>query len=126
MSNIMMNHNEFSVIFAKPLLCGTAGALIDRYAYSQPSMYQNLAFGSAVALGVLTADQIAKRAPGLGSQMNRSLEARALEIGIAGGLALGYDAYMFNRKRGAQMGSRFLAVAASEVVGDYAFHSLYM
>ena len=109
---------EANLLFGKPLASGVTAFLIDRFYFRQTQVMPNVAFAASVAIGILAADQIAKRTGH--STVSKSLEARALEIGLSTALALGTDSYVFREARSDfEMPQRVAAVIGSEIIGEY-------
>lgn len=103
---------------AKPIACGLVAALADRFYAGTSGIQQNLAFGASVAAGVFAADMIAPHLPGHNS-VEKSLEARALELGLTSGASFAIDRYLMQSYPSNYMGSRVMTILASEVIGDY-------
>lgn len=113
-----MMSSEMNLLFAKPLACAVSAGLIDRFYFSQMQLMPNLAFGASVGIGVLAADQIAKRTGH--TAVGKSLEARAMEVGLSTALALGTDNFVFREARSEyEMPQRVMAIVGSEIIGEY-------
>lgn len=111
--------DDVKLLLAKPFACGAVAAIVDRVWAGQPYAQQNLSFGASVFAGVLAADIAAKHLPQNQNVIEKSLEARALEIGLTSAVAFSVDRFYYRAYPSAYMSSRIGQVIVSEIVGSW-------
>lgn len=112
-----MIDQETKVLITKPVVTGAVAIAADRILMGTTSFPRNLAFATSVAGGVFVSDMIAKHT--VGNSVGRSIEARALEIGMTTTAAIATDAYIFRNAVEYNLPSRIITIAASEIIGEY-------
>jgi hypothetical protein len=123
----MISH-ETSILIAKPVSSALIAAGIDML-YFKNGIRANLIFGAGVGLSVFAADMIAKRSPihaGHATHVAKSLEARALELGLGSAGALMIDTYLVESFSSSMTFERFASVVVSEVIGEYVSNSFLL
>lgn len=111
-----MLSKENQELISRPLICGAVGTAIDRFYFGRNDMRRNIAFGGAIASGVLFADVVGQHV--IPNSHAKNLETRIMEVGLATGSVVVLDRYVFNQGSRPDM-SRILSIVASEVLGDY-------
>lgn len=124
----MLLSPETTMLIAKPIASGGIAGLIDAF-YFKNGMRANLVFAGTVGGAVFLADMIAKASPvhaGHATHVAKSLEARALELGLATTGALAFDTYMVQSFSSSDAFDRFISIAASEALGEYVANSFLL
>lgn len=113
-----------SNLIAKPFAVGAIAALGDRYWFQNNTM-SNVSFGTAVAVGTISADLIGRYALKHESNIDKSIETRAMEIGGTAVLGLVADRFLFEKDRSYEVPQRVGLIVASDILGEYATNTFF-
>lgn len=117
----MVLSEDTQLLLAKPASAGVVATAIDKFWFRR-TYRESLMFGIAVLGGVLIADASSKKLHG--NAISRGLETRLMEVGIASAGALALDAYAFQQEVAYEIPERVVAVAVSEMSGEWIARSL--
>jgi hypothetical protein len=108
------------LIIAKPIASGAVAFAIDRYALGQSFTKNNLLFAAAVSSGILVSDLVAKYGKLHGSEIEKSIEGRLMEIGTTVGGTLLVEKFILAQNTvPSLMYQKVGAVIASDVLGEW-------
>ena len=115
--------SELVTYLAKPATTAAVAGAADYFFLGQKNIKNAAVFGASIGGAVLIADAIGNHALG-GGAITKSLERRALEIGLTSGAGIGV--YMFLdpvQSRATKNSDKLMAIIGSEIVADYIVES---
>lgn len=122
----MSTNEELTLYFGKPVSCGVVAAGLDKFWFGSAGYAKSAAFGAVVAAAVVTADLIANRAMATHGSVEKSLEARTLEVLTTGGAVYGLEKALGQANAPSRPISERVGIAiASEVLGEYLFSTFH-
>jgi hypothetical protein len=114
--------SEIGVLLSKPLATAAVATGISRYMMPGSAFEYDLSFGAAAGLGVFVADMAAKRIQNTHGTVTRSLEERAMEIGLSTGAGLLAKRYIMGQDLYDPIRTSAVIIA-SDIVAEYLVHS---
>jgi hypothetical protein len=106
-----------------PVASGVIAAVADRYVLGRYNLGSNIAFGTAVFIGNLTADSLGHYV--LPQSDVKSLEIQVLELGLGAGAVIVADNLVLEPSGSASTFARLSTAIGSRMVADYFRDSVY-
>lgn len=106
-------------LLAKPLATAVTAGLADRYFLGTADMTTNATFAGVVGASVMLADLVGKYGVNKGTEVVKSLETRAIEIGVSVPSAIMLERYVNPRVNRNNTAKKALAVLGSEIIGEW-------
>lgn len=114
------NHADLALLLAKPVATAAVATGIQKFMFPGYGLPYAAAFGASVGAGVLAADLASSQIQG--SRVSRSIEQRAMEVGLGVGSGLAIHKFVLGGEL-YDIKQRVAVAAAAEVLGEFISNS---